>query len=214
VFEAFRQLGPKHSSFEQKIVAIIHLIVAVLISVILFNEGLDTWFLGAGIVTPILLIIQGFAYTRVESSSWYREQMVPFISELITTTEIETDRYLQYHRRSTRFVLVLGWLAILICQWVWTFGLTVVMPFFAGDDFILRLIGELVGYAVIFSPFLLYPVLLILFILILEKLLLSKYEDIRHLIDIEKSWTKENIRRTKNPELIQNENDLQESKWD
>lgn len=207
-------MGPKHSSFEQKIVAIIHLIVAVLISVILFNEGLDTWFLGAGIVTPILLIIQGFAYTRVESSSWYREQMVPFISELITTTEIETDRYLQYHRRSTRFVLVLGWLAILICQWVWTFGLTVVMPFFAGDDFILRLIGELVGYAVIFSPFLLYPVLLILFILILEKLLLSKYEDIRHLIDIEKSWTKENIRRTKNPELIQNENDLQESKWD
>jgi len=168
-----------------------------IISAFQFSYGFNAWLLGFGIVTPILLIIHGFAYSHIENSSWYREQMVPFISRVIATTEIETDRYVQYNRRCTRYILILGWLAILLCQWVWTFGLTVVMPFFVGDNLILRFIGELVGYAVIFGPFLLYFLILIAIAASVEKILRPRYKDIEPLFEIADKWVKETNRRAK-----------------
>ena len=151
---------------------------------------------GIGIATPLLLILHGVAYSFVQNSSWYREQMIPFMLRIITTTEIETDRYLQYHRRTARYLLVLGWIAILLCQFVWTFGLTHIIPFFVGDDFILRFVGVLVGYVVFFGPFLLYFLILLLIAWILEEFFLPRYNDIEHLFDIENRWAKENKRRS------------------
>lgn len=90
------------------------------------------------------------------------------------TTEIETDRYLQYHRRLNRFTLILGWPAILMCQMAWTFGITEILPAFAADDLLTRILGELVAYVVIFGPFLLYFLVLMLIVVILERLLIPR----------------------------------------
>jgi hypothetical protein len=115
-------------------------------------------------------------------------------------TEIEADLYVRHHRRLGWYTLVIGWLAIIGCQMIWTWGFTVVMPLFFGEDFISRLVGELVGYAVLFGPFLLYLFLLFVTYGPVESSLQSRNEEIRHIFDIEGKWTEENERRLKPPE--------------
>jgi hypothetical protein len=197
IFKEFRTLESKHTSREQHLVLFFHIIAAILISVIQLSEGFTTWSLGFGIVVPILLILHGFIYRIWSNDPWYREQMVPFMSSIVTTTEIETDRYLQYHRRFGRFILIFGWPAILLCQIVWRFGLTEIMPAFVSDDIFIRLIGEVVAYVVLFGPFLLYILLIAVIAAILERFMLSRYKDIQYLIDIENKWNVENRRRAK-----------------
>jgi hypothetical protein len=165
-----------------------------------FSEGLSAWFLGFGIITPILLITQGLFYAYIKNPSWYRDQMVPYISRIIMVTEIEADQFVRHHRRLGWYTLVLGSVAIIACQMIWTWGFTVVMPLFFGDDFITRLVGELVGYAVLFGPFFLYFVLIFAISGLVEFMLQSRNEEIRHIFDIADKWTEESERRRKPPE--------------
>jgi hypothetical protein len=213
VFKEYQPLEPKKKSVEHYIVMFLHLVLAIVIFAIQFNYGLDAWFQGFGLLTPILLIINGFVYSFTQNDTWYREQMVPFISRVITTTEIETDRYRQFHRRIARYALLLGWISILMSQFAWTFGLTQVMPFFIGDDLLTRFIGEFVAIAVIFGPFFLYFIFLISFMAIIEKPYQSRYKDIAHLLEIENKWAKEAHRRAKNPEAVLEEEPTSESHW-
>lgn len=213
VFKDYRELEPVSRSLGQYLVAVIHLAAALLISVIQLNDGISAWFLGFGIVVPILLIIHGCIFLFIPNESWYREQMVQFMLSVVMTTEIETDRYLEFNRRATRFILTLGWPVILMCQMAWTFGLTEIMPAFAAGDFWTRLLGELVAYVVIFGPFLLYGLVLILIVAILERLLKPRYADIKHLFDIENKWNKEHDRRAKDPESVKNEDASTDNQW-
>jgi hypothetical protein len=212
VFEDYRELEPVSKSLGQYLVAGIHFAAALLISVIQLNDGLSAWFVGYGVVTPILLIIHGCIFFIIPNDSWYRERMVPFILSIFMTTEIETDRYLQYQRRSTMLVLILGWLAILLCQMVWTFGITSILPAFATDDILILFAGELVGWTVILGPLFLYFLLLILIALILDRLLTPRYADIKHLFDIEKKWNMERDRRAKDAESVKSEDAPTDSK--
>ncbi len=199
VFKDFKELESSSRSMGQYFVIVIHLTAALLISIIQFNAGISAWFLGFGIVVPILLIVHGFLYSSIPNDSWYRDQMVPFMLSIVMTTEIETDRYLQYQRRLTRISLTLGWFVILMCQIVWYFGLTAIVPAFTGADILTRLVGELIAYVVIFGPFALYALLLIHVHGAIEKLLKSRYKDITHLFDIEIKWDMEKQRRAKDP---------------
>ncbi len=206
VFKDYKELEPVRRSLGQYLIIVIHLAAALLISVIQLNDGISAWFLGFGVVVPILLIIHGCLFLFIPNESWYRERMVPFILSIVMATEIETDRYLEFNRRVTRFILILGWPVILMCQMAWTFGLTEIMPAFAALDFWTRLFGEMVAYVVvIFGPFFLYFLILILIILILDRLLTPRYADIKHLFDIENKWNRERDRRAKDLESAKKE---------
>jgi hypothetical protein len=206
VFKEYKDLEPIGKSLEQHLILFFHLTAAVLISMIQFSQGLTAWFSGFGVLTPILLIIHGYFLSALPNDSWYREQMVPFILSIVTPTEIETDRYLQYHHRLNRFVLILGWPAILLCQITWTFGGTVILPAFVGNDLFIRFLGELLAYAVLFGPFLLYFLILLLLATILDRLMQSRYKDIMYLLDIENKWNKEKSRRAKDSKSMEKEN--------
>jgi hypothetical protein len=199
-FGEYQELGPKKTSKEQYLVALVHLIAAIGISIIQFNEGLSAWFVGFGIFTPILLIVQGLFYVYIKNHQWYRDQMVPFISRIIMVTEIEADQFVRHHRRIGWYTLILGWIAIVACQMIWTWGFSVVMPNFLADDFITRFVGELVAYAVLFGPFFLYLFLLFVFYSLVEMMSQSRNEEIQHIFDIASRWTEENERRSKPPE--------------
>jgi hypothetical protein len=197
IFKEYRQLGPKRKSLEHKLVFFLHLAAAVIFFVNQLNNGFGPEFYGNGIVTPILLIINGFAYSYMQTDSWYREEMVPFISRIISITEIESDMYCQYHRRVARFMLIIGWISILVCQWIVNFGFAV-FPLFISDDFLIRLVGELVAYGLIFGPYILYFLLLLAIASVVDKFLGKRYKEISHLLEIEMKWKKENARRAKN----------------
>lgn len=200
LFGEYQELGPKTISKEQCVIALIHIIAAIGISVMQFSEGLSAWFLGFGIFTPILLILQGLFYAYIKNHQWYRDQMVPFISRVIMVTEIEADQFVRHHRKLGWYTLVLGSIAIIACQMIWTWGFTVVMPLFFGDDLIIRFVGELVGYAVLFGPFFLYLFLIFLIYGGVEMISQSRNEEIRHIFEIAGKWTEENERRSKPPE--------------
>lgn len=195
VFKEYRELGPQKPSMEQYTVALTHVTFGIAVSVVQINEGIEAWFRGLGLVTPILLIAQGLAYCVLKNPQWYREQMVPFILDFVMVPEIEAEQYVSFHRRLSRCVLVFGWIAILLCQAAWTYGLTALVPLFTGNDIIARIVGELVAYAVIFGPFFLYVVILLGLQAIFEKNLRSKNQEIQQMLDIEERWSKEYRRR-------------------
>lgn len=200
VFREYKELGPKITSKEQYLVALIHFIAAIGISVVQFSEGLSAWFTGFGILTPILLIAQGLFHAYLKNPEWYRDQMVPYISRIIMVTEIEADQFVRHHRRFGWYALILGLGAIFICQLIWTWGFTVVMPLFFGDDFIARLVGELIGYAVLFGPFFLYIILIFVIYGLTEYFMQSRNDEIQHIFEIVNKWVQEDERRKKLPE--------------
>ncbi|MHA1926937.1 MAG: hypothetical protein ACW974_13555 [Candidatus Thorarchaeota archaeon] len=211
VFREYKELAPKTTSKEQYTIALIHIIAAISISIMQFSEGLSAWFVGFGIITPILLIVQGFFYVYIKNHQWYRDQMVPFISKIVMVTEIEADQFVRHHRRLGWYSLVIGWIAIITCQMIWTWGFSVVMPLFFGDDLITRFVGELIGYAVLFGPFFLYLVLLYFIYGLIEQKLQSRNEEIRHIFDIASKWAEENQRRSKPPESYKENKNASES---
>jgi hypothetical protein len=195
VFKEYKELGPQTTNREQYAVALLHVFAGIIIFGVQIAEGLDVWFAGYGILTPILLIVQGFAYATLKNLQWLREQMIPYFQELVMVTEIEADQFVGYYRWLNRYLLLLGFVAIMTCQFVWTYGLTVVVPLFSGPDFFSRFVGEIITYIVIFGPFFLYLGMMFAFYGVLELLLQSLNEEILHLFDIEKRWSKEHSRR-------------------
>ena len=212
-FKEYRDLEPMSRSLEQYLVLFFHLAAALIVSAIQFRDGLSAWILGFGVVTPILLIIHGYAYSTVPNDSWHREQMVPFMLSIVTATEIETDRYLQCNRRCARFVLILGWPVILLCQIAWTLGLTKVVPVLMGDNLLIRILGELAAWLAIFGPFFLYFLIIMPILVGLSRLLESRYRDIKHLLDIDKKWNMENRRRAKDPEFVKKQDATADRQW-
>jgi hypothetical protein len=194
-FKEYTPLGPKRKTRQHYFVLVVHIVAAIAISLNQLSIGLGTWFLGFGILTPILLILQGTLYPYSENDAWYKEEMIPFISRLTLTTESETDRLRQYHRRSAWSMLIIGYFDILLCQSIWTYGLTVIMPNFIGDDFLTRLVAEGVAFAVLFGPFFLYLVILFPIAFVVGAVYESRYRDIAHLIDIENECNREDSRR-------------------
>jgi len=207
IFKEYKELGPKKMTLGSKIVLFIHIIAAIVIFVTQFNMGLAVWFYGYGIVTPILLVIHGFFYTFLESDLWYREEMAPFIARIINTNEIEIERFCQYHRIIARSALILGWIDILVCQWVWTTGLAIFVPNLFGENLLFHTFAEIIAYGVIFGPFLLYFILLLPAGVILDRILNYRYQDIKPLLEIQNRWEKENQRRKQKPEPTKTSSD-------
>ena len=201
VFTEYKPLRPKRRSLQGNIVLFLHLLAAIVLSVTQFASGLDVWFYGLGVATPILLIINGFAYSFFENDSWYKEEMVPYLSRIVSTTEIETDKYRQFHRRTARLMLIFGWVDIILCQLIWTWGLTVFLRSLLGEDLLTMIIRELFAYIVLFGPFFLYFIILLAFGSLIDKLFLSGYDDIKHLLELENKWNRENQRRAKMKEM-------------
>ncbi|MHA2118584.1 MAG: hypothetical protein ACW98J_06665 [Candidatus Thorarchaeota archaeon] len=195
VFQEYKELGPQKTSHEQYAIAFLHVIAGFTLFAVQIPEGLAVWFAEFGILTPILLIVQGFVYALLKNPQWLREQMIPYFLELFMVTEIEADQFVGYHRWLNRYLLLLGFVAIAICQFVWTYGLTVIVPLFPRANFFSMVASDIITYAVIFGPFLLYVGLMFAFYGVLESLLQSINEDILHLFDIERRWSKEHSRR-------------------
>ncbi|MHA2386506.1 MAG: hypothetical protein ACXAEE_09895 [Candidatus Thorarchaeota archaeon] len=209
VFSEYKELGPKTTSKEQYIVALIHIIAAIGISIMQVPEGFSAW-LRYGVLIPILLIAQGVFYAYLRNPEWYQDQMIPYISRIVMVTEIEADQFVRHHRRLGWYAIILGCVAILACQMIWTWGFTVVMPFFSGDDFITRLVGEIVGYAVLFGPFFLYIVLIFVIYGLLEYFMQSRNDEIQHIYEITNKWVEEDERRKKPPESENNSDNASE----
>ena len=109
-------------------------------------------------------------------------------------------------------MLIIGWVAILVSQWVTNFGFSM-FGFFTSDDLVIRIVGELVAYGLFFGPYLLYFLLLLAIASVLDPYFNSRYKDIVHLVEIKNKWTKEANRRAKNPETVLEEEPSSEFHW-
>ncbi len=194
-FKEYKPLGPLHRTREHYVVILLHVVAAALIVWYQITIWSTPWFIGLGVMTFVLVIINGFLYAFVENDPWYREEMVPFISRIITTTEIETDRFRQYHRRCAQGIVLAGWIDILICQAALNYMANEIAPYLFIENYTFNIINELVAYVLIFGPFLLYIGILFIFAIIGDIIFRARYSDIAHLLEIEGKWNAENNRR-------------------
>jgi uncharacterized membrane protein len=196
-FKEYEPLGPKHRTREHYLIIILHLMAAIVIVWIqysMFSMVLPT---AVAFFSFILIVINGFLYSTFENDAWYRDEMVPYVSRKMTTTAIETDRLRRFHRKLAQGVIILGWLDVLLCLTLMYFGIILILPSFSGEGLIIRVVGELVAYVIVFGPFFLYFGLLIVIVGVLETFLKPRYDDISHLIEFDKKWNYENQRRAK-----------------
>jgi uncharacterized membrane protein len=168
----------------QKYVLVAHGILGIIISVLSFSGNWISWTVGLGAMTPVLLAVTGLFYTIATGMNWYRDELIPYLTRVQTIPEFETDRFLNYNRIKRIFMLLSGYVALVITQYVWTQILNFVLSFSGDFDNLLELLG------MIFSGMLfLHVILTIIIIAIFDVVLRSVFSDIRYIIDIEDKMT-------------------------
>lgn len=181
------ELDETRSDRHQVYVLLIHVIAAVIISVLSFSDGLQSWLVGTGLLTPILLGITGFIYGISTGINWYREEMIPYMCRTIMVQEFETDRFLKYKQKVRFIILIAGYLSIIITQFVWYHIATITIP-------LTEHVGQ--GTEIICMIFLimilLYGVFLVFLFDVFDRILKSIFSDASQLIEFDKNWLEAN----------------------
>jgi hypothetical protein len=161
-------------------------------STYIYVSEIESWFTGIGVVTPILLCTLGIIFYLMPNENWYRTEMIPYLSSKLKPREEEIERFLQYHRRLRAMVLPLGWLAIVLCQFIWT-GITIVMIPLAAVH---RIFADALIFVMI-GTVILYLALILGILTLSERLLESIHPDIIHILEFENEWRQEIQKREK-----------------
>ncbi|MHA1614145.1 MAG: hypothetical protein ACTSYJ_04825 [Candidatus Thorarchaeota archaeon] len=179
------ELKEARSDRYQVVVFLIHVVTAVIISVLSFSDGWLSWFVGTGVVTPVLLCTTGLFYGVLPGKNWYRDEMVPYMSRTFMVQEFETDRFLKFIQTRLYTALITSYFSTILTQIAWFHIATFTIPFleYAG------IFGEFFVY-LFFGMFILYCLFLIFWLIVLEPILKSKFSDVSQLIEFSENWQK------------------------
>lgn len=177
------ELGAVRADRHQVFVLLIHVIAAVIISVLNFSNGLLSWFVGTGVVTPVLLCATGLLYRILTGINWYRDEMVPYMSRTFTVQEFETDRFLKFIQTRRFMVLIASYISTILTQIAWFNIATFTIPFLESAG----AFGELFIYLFI-GMFFLYGLFLVFWLTVFERILKSKFSDANQLIKFDENW--------------------------
>jgi hypothetical protein len=146
----------------EKTLGIMHIILAILISIAQFFFNLERWFLDFGLVTPYFLFVVGLVCFILPSNKWYREEILPRLERDMLLTPSEKERYLRFGMVLNLTVVLFGWGWGLLCQTGWTSLLYVAMAFPGPFNIVGKIIAELAflgifvvypgGFFLAFSP--------------------------------------------------------------
>ena len=112
-------LKPSEPDPFQKYVFLAHIVLGIAISILSFSGGLYSWYVGTGLLTPILLAVTSFFYSSLVGMNWYREELLPYMRRTLMVQEFEIERFLKYKRIHRIGALIAGYIATGICQIVW-----------------------------------------------------------------------------------------------
>ena len=188
----FEDLPASSPSTLQWVVLLVHFLGAFGISAYAYMSDFGTWFTGFGVVTPTLLGTLGIIFLLMPNENWYRNEMLPYISHRLKPREEEKERFLQYHRRLRIIVLPLAWLAIVLCQSLWTYTTMLMIPLAA----VHRIFADLLIFVMI-GTLVLFLAIILGILTVTEHVLESIHSEIAHMLEFENAWREETQRRKK-----------------
>ena len=178
------EIEPPVADSFQIYVLVAHVILGVIISVLSFSEGWVSWGVGFGAMTPVLLAVTGVFYIIPTGINWYRDEFIPYLTRIQMIPEFESDRFLKYKRMNRFIMLLSGYLATVVTQFVWTQTVNIILSFTGELDDLLELLS------LIFTGMLfLHIIVTIILIAIIDHVLRSIFSDVRYIIDIEDKMT-------------------------
>ena len=178
-------IKPSESDSFQFYVFVAHALLGIIISVLSFSGGWVSWGVGIGALTPVLLVLTGVVYSIPTGIDWYRNEFIPHLTRIQMIPEFETDRFLKYQRISRATMLLSGYLALVVTQWVWTQITTIIMSFTGNLGDLLEALGFIfIGMLV------LHLIVTIFFFGIFYVILRSIFSDVRYIVEIEEKMTK------------------------
>ncbi|MGY5864234.1 MAG: hypothetical protein RTV41_06485 [Candidatus Thorarchaeota archaeon] len=178
-------IKPSESDSFQFYVFVAHALLGIIISVLSFSGGWVSWGVGIGALTPVLLVLTGVVYSIPTGIDWYRNEFIPHLTRIQMIPEFETDRFLKYQRISRATMLLSGYLALVVTQWVWTQITTIIMSFTGNLGDLLEALGFIfIGMIV------LHLIVTIFFFGIFHVILRSIFSDVRYIVEIEEKMTK------------------------
>ncbi|MCK4566398.1 MAG: hypothetical protein KAU48_03725 [Candidatus Thorarchaeota archaeon] len=166
---------------------LIHVLAGVIISVLSLSDGMQSWIVGTGALTPILLGTTGIFYGMHIGINWYRKEMVPHMSRTFMVPEFETDRFLKYIQTRRLTFLIAGYLSIIITQFVWSFIANFVSAFteYSNVFDVLQVV-----FLIFIIMILLYLALWLFWTGVSSRIIKSKFSDVSQLIEFEENWQK------------------------
>ena len=197
------EIEPAVADSSQRYVLIAHAILGVVISVLSFSDGLVSWGVGLGAMTPVLLVITGLFYKMATGINWYRDEFIPYVTRIKMIPEFETDRFLTYKKRNRILMLLSNYISLVITQYIWTQILNVLLSFPCNLGDMLEALAFIFG-AMLF----LHVFLTIIIFTIFTSVSQSGFSDVRYIIDIEDKMTvyfKEKKKMEKKESELKNE---------
>ncbi|MFW9965070.1 MAG: hypothetical protein ACFFCX_15980 [Candidatus Sifarchaeia archaeon] len=172
--------APQKSDLYQNYVLFVHLLIAIIISILSFTGDFREWFAGTGVVTPILLVVSAFFFAIMTGINWYQDELIPYMRRSLMVQEFEIDRFLRYKRIHRFSVLLAGYLTAVICQIVW----------FQVANFVIQMMESVsstgdVLYVVAFGMALLYLLIMAFFVIVFSGGVKFMFSDIKRLIEVD-----------------------------
>ncbi|NHI89587.1 MAG: hypothetical protein EAX87_08695 [Candidatus Thorarchaeota archaeon] len=168
-----------HDDF-QKYVLLAHIVLGFIISVFSFSDGWFSWGVGTGLLPPLLLAVTGGVYVIHVGINWYRDEFIPYITRTQTFPEFETERFLKYQRIHRVLILISGYIALVITQYIWTQIANFLTPIVSDQSLLIQILSYILLGMVIVDL-----VILIIIFVIFESRLKLAFSDVGFILDIE-----------------------------
>ena len=168
-----------HDDF-QNYVLLAHIVLGFIVSVFSFSDGWFSWGVGTGLLPPLLLAVTGGVYVIHIGINWYRDEFIPYITRTQTIPEFETERFLKYQRIHRVLLLISGYIALVITQYIWTRIANFLTPIVSDQSLLIQMLS----YILLGMVFVHLVILIIIFV-IFESRLKSAFSDVGYILDIE-----------------------------
>jgi hypothetical protein len=151
-----------HDDF-QNYVLLAHIVLGFIVSVFSFSDGWFSWGIGTGVLPPLLLAVTGGVYSIHIGINWYRDAFIPYITRTQTIPEFETERFLKYQRIHRILLLISGYIALVITQYIWTQIAKFLTPIVSDSSLLIQILSY-----ILLGMILVHLVILIVFFVIFE----------------------------------------------
>ncbi|MFX1559343.1 MAG: hypothetical protein ACFFBL_02030 [Promethearchaeota archaeon] len=179
-YHSHANLKPSEPDPHQKYVFLAHIVLGVAISILSFSGGPYSWFVGTGLLTPLLLAVTSFFYSSLVGMNWYREELLPYMRRNFMVQEFELERFLKYKRIHHFGALIAGYISTGVCQVVW-FSIAPIVVTFVEN---ISEASEVVLWAVM-GMIILFLLVMGLIVLVALRPIEIAFSDIKHLIEFD-----------------------------
>lgn len=136
-------------------------------------------------IIPPLFGTVCMAYGRLVGTTWYKDQLLPYMARMIGVSDFEQRRFLEQRRYTRVSLLIAGFLSAIPSDIIFRYYFDILLPLALIDP-----IFGLFAIALVLAIFGFYLLQVFLWMFTFNRILESVFSDVSHLVSFEQNWRK------------------------